>query len=150
MADVDDWQREVDRYLQHFARSGKRPTIIFTQHNQLEPLWNPAVDLYETRDAIVVVLELPGVDPNQTEIQVEPQRLTVRGVRRERHARSPEQRTYHALELRYGRFERVLALPPSVDSSGTTATYEDGLLEIMLPKRAPARVQIDIAQGERR
>jgi HSP20 family protein len=148
MADVDDWQREVDRYLQHFARSGKRPTIVFTQQTQLEPLWSPAVDLYETPDAVIVVLELPGVDPNQTEINVEPHRLVVRGVRRERHARSPEHRTYHALEIRYGRFERVLPLPPSVDGGGTTANYEDGLLEITLPKQAPSRVRIAATRGE--
>jgi HSP20 family protein len=147
MAYDDDWQRQVERYLEHFARSGKRPTIVFTQQAQLEPVWTPAVDMYETRDAVVVVLELAGVEPDQCEVQAEPHRLVVRGTRRERRAAGGDQggrRTYHALEIRYGRFERALPLPPTVDGTGSTATYRDGLLEISLPKRQPARVRIKV------
>jgi HSP20 family protein len=149
MSHVDDWQREVERYLQHFARAGKRPTIVFTQHTQLEPLWSPAVDVYETADAVVVVLELPGVDPDDVDIQVEPQRLTVRGVRRDRHAPTAERRTYHALEIRYGRFARSLPLPTGIDGASSTASYRDGLLEIRLAKRSPAHVKITVADAGR-
>jgi HSP20 family protein len=149
MTHVDDWQREVERYLEHFARARKRPTIVFTQQAQLEPLWSPAVDLYETAEAVVVVLELPGIDPDQTDIQVELHRLTVRGVRRDRHVEPTERRSYHALEIRYGRFERSLPLPPSVDGSSSSARYRDGLLEITLPKRTPTHVKIDVTDAER-
>jgi HSP20 family protein len=136
----------MERYLAHFHRTGKRPTIVFTQHAQPTPIWTPAMDMYETDSALVVVLDLAGVDPAETEVDSEPQLLRVRGVRRERLSGAPgEQRTYHALEIAYGRFERTLRLPAGVDTSQAQATYRDGLLEITLPKRAPRHVRIDVA-----
>jgi HSP20 family protein len=144
MPQMDDWQREVERYLAHFAHA-KRPTILFTQHPQLTPTWTPSLDMYETDDAVVVLLELAGVDPNQAEIRAEPHRLLVRGVRRERHGPAgPAGRTYHALEIPYGRFERSLPLPPGLDTEAARASYQEGLLEITLPKRAPTQVHIAV------
>ena len=144
MPNADDWPREMERYLAHFARSGKRPTILFSQHAQATPTWTPAVDVYETDAAVVVVLEVAGVNPEHTEVRVEPHRLVVRGVRRERHAQPgvDEHRTYHALEVPYGRFERILPLPAGVDSTESRASYRDGLLEITLPKRRAHQVRI--------
>ena len=54
---TDDWQREMQRYLAHFNRAGKRPTILFST-----TVWSPAVDVYETDSAIVVLFDLAGVD----------------------------------------------------------------------------------------
>src|SRR6266849_1607886 len=132
MAHDDDWQREMQRYLAHFHRAGKRPTILFTPHAQPSPVWTPALDMYETSDSIVVLLDLAGVDAEKTEAHAEPHVLTVRGVRRERHAPEgpDERRSYHALEIPYGRFERVVQLPPGVDTSAAHASYREGLLEI--------------------
>ena len=144
MPQLDDWQREVERYLAHFAHS-KRPTVLFTQHPQLVPTWTPNLDMYETDTAVVVLLELAGVDPSQTEIRAEPHRLQVRGVRLERHGREgPAGRSYHALEIAYGRFERSVPLPPGLDTQAAAASYQDGLLEITLPKRAPTQVRIAV------
>ena len=144
MPQLDDWQREVERYLAHFAHA-KRPTILFTQHPQPVPTWTPALDMYETDDAVVVLLELAGVDPGQTEIRADPHRLQVRGVRRERHGpESAAGRSYHALEVPYGRFERSVPLPPGLDTEAAAASYQDGLLEITLPKRAPTQVRIAV------
>ena len=145
----DDWQREMERYLAHFNRAGKRHTILFTQHNQPTPVWTPAVDMYETDDSIVVLLDVAGVDADQTEVEAEPHRLVVRGNRRERHTpvAPNEQRSYHALEIPYGRFERTLNLPPGLDTGAAQASYRDGLLEITLPKRLPRQVPINVADG---
>src|SRR3979409_2550317 len=105
---ADDWQREMERYLAHFSRAGKRPQILFTHHPQpqVTTVWTPAVDVYETDEAIVVLFDLAGVDAEKTEVHAEPHLLVVRGVRRERHG-PPEQRTFHTLEIPYGRFERT-------------------------------------------
>ena len=140
----DDWQHEMERYLAHFRRAGKRPTVHFTQHTQYMPVWTPAVDMYETDDAIVVLFDLAGIEAEQTEVHAEPHMLTVRGMRRERHApRQPdEDRSYHALEIPYGRFERTLHLPPGTDASAASASYHDGLLEVRLPKKRPRQVPI--------
>jgi HSP20 family protein len=148
MATEDDWQREMERYLAHFKRAGKRPTILFAHHAETSPVWAPALDMYETDDALVVLLDIAGVDSTQTEVHAEPQLLSVRGVRRERHSpRAPdERRNYHALEIPYGRFERTVHLPPGIDTAAARANYRDGLLEITLPKRLPRQVPISVAE----
>jgi HSP20 family protein len=149
MPPIDDWQREMERYLAHFARTGKRPTIIFSQHAHSTPMWTPAVDMYETDGSVVVLLDLAGIDPDETQVEAEPNRLVVRGRRRERHApvQGAEHRTYHALEIPYGRFERSLPLPAGLDTAAAQANYRDGLLEITLPKRAPHQVRIAVHEG---
>jgi hypothetical protein len=57
MPSIDDWQREMERYLSHFTRSGKRPTIVFATHGQPTPTWTPSVDMYETEQAMVIVFD---------------------------------------------------------------------------------------------
>ena len=144
MASDEDWQREMERYLAHFRRAGKRPTIIFSHHAAPAPIWTPALDMYETDDAIVVLFDLAGVQADQTEVHAEPHTLSIRGVRRERYASDgkDERRSYHALEIPYGRFERTVTLPPGVDTASAHASYRDGLLEVTLPKRVPHQVPI--------
>jgi HSP20 family protein len=137
----DDLQREMERYLAHFLNSRKRPTMVSTQHSHATQSWTPSIDMYETDDAVVVLLDLAGVDASQTEVQAEPHVLIVRGVRRERHV-TGTQRSYHALEIPYGRFERVLRLPTGTDTSAAQAAYRDGLLEITVPKTRPMQVPI--------
>jgi HSP20 family protein len=144
---IDDWQREMDRYLAHFARSGKRPRIVFSQYAQPAPVWTPAVDMYETDSELVAVFDLAGVDASQTEVRAEAHALTVRGVRRPA-AAANGQCTYHALEIAYGRFERIVELPPAIDTSAAEANYRDGLLEVRLPKRAPRQVRVGVAPAE--
>jgi HSP20 family protein len=146
MAIDEQWQREMQRYLAHFNRAGKRPTIVFSQHPQPSPVWTPAMDVYETVDALVIVLDLAGVDAEHTEVRAEPHLLVVRGMRRERHARErpDEQRSYLALEIPYGRFERSVRLPAGLDTSAARASYREGLLEITLPKRVAHQVPISV------
>jgi HSP20 family protein len=146
MAHDDDWQHEMQRYLAHFHRASKRPTILFNQHAQPSPVWTPGMDMYETDDALVIVLDLAGVDADRTEVHAEPHLLLVRGVRRERRSpsRPDEHRSYHALEIPYGRFERSVRLPPGLDTAEAHASYREGLLEITLPKRLPHQVPITI------
>jgi HSP20 family protein len=136
----------MERYLAHFARTGKRPNVVFTHTTHATPCWTPAVDMFETDAALVVLLDLAGVDAEQTAVHAEPYLLTIRGVRRERHAGggAGESRTYHTLEIPYGRFERSIRLPPGLDTDAAQANYHDGLLEITLPKRMPREVRIAV------
>jgi HSP20 family protein len=134
----------MERYLAHFSRTGKRPTIVFSQHSHPTPAWTPAVDLYETDTQLVAVFDLAGIDPQQTAVHAEPHQLTVRGIRHQRVRQdADERRTYHALEVAYGRFERSLRLPPGLDTGAAQASYRDGFLEITRPKRRPRQVPIE-------
>jgi HSP20 family protein len=145
---MDDLQREMERYLSHFSRAGKRPTIVFSQHGHTGPVWTPAVDQYETADAVIIVLEMAGVDPSRTSIEAEAGRIRISGVRQVRHHVQPdERRSYHALEIAYGPFERSLALPAGLETDAAKASYKDGLLEVTIPKKAPTQVRINVDAG---
>ncbi|MBV9174952.1 MAG: Hsp20/alpha crystallin family protein [Chloroflexi bacterium] len=142
---IDEWQREMERYLAHFSRSAKRPRIVFTQYAQPAPVWTPAVDMFETESELVAVFDLAGVDASQTEVRAEAHTLTVRGVRRPSSTTS-EQPTYYALEIAYGRFERTIELPAGIDTNAAKANYREGLLEVRLPKRAPRQVRVGVRE----
>ena len=146
MANDDQWQREMQRYLAHFHRAGKRPTIVFSQQAQAAPVWTPAMDMYETSDAVIVLLDLAGVEADKTEVHAEPHLLVIRGMRRERRSasRADQARSYLALEIPYGRFERSVRLPPGLDTAAARASYREGLLEITLPKRVARQVPITV------
>ncbi len=94
--------------------------------------WTPRVDIHETAGAIVVTLEIPGVQRDAIDIVVEGLYLTVSGERAE--TLSTGCLRWHQMEIAHGRFERVLALPQEVDAERITATYKDGFLTITIPR----------------
>jgi HSP20 family protein len=96
------------------------------------PVIEPATDVYETADNVVVVVEIAGVSAEEIDISVEGKTLTVRGERedRQRHL----SRLYHQMEICCGLFERSVTLPSEVDPQRASATYSDGILAIVLPK----------------
>jgi HSP20 family protein len=77
-------------------------------------------------------LELPGVDPDQVSLEVGDNILRVSGTRSDQ--RHPDA-VYQQMEITYGRFERAVMLPPEVDATKASATYNTGYLEIVLPIR---------------
>jgi HSP20 family protein len=96
--------------------------------------WQPCADVCETPEAIIVEVELPGVQREDVRIELEGDTLRIAGERRttsERQARS-----YYHVERSYGRFERQLRLPAIVDRDAIRADFDAGLLTITLPKRA--------------
>lgn len=93
--------------------------------------WQPLADVYETQEGFVVLLELPGVEQEDVEIQVDGDTVTVRGRRRAGGAR-PER--YHRMERSYGSFSRAFRLSADVDPDAVAAQFKDGLLRLDLPK----------------
>jgi len=100
--------------------------------------WTPPVDLLETADRYVVMVELPGVSQNEVQLQLQDGNLTISGVRRER---EPACEEYHRIERGHGAFSRTFHLPLPVDVEGITADLRDGVLTVTCPKIAegPAR-----------
>lgn len=94
--------------------------------------WVPAADMYETPEAIVVELELTGVDRNSLEILFQEEYLFLRGER----PLTPQMQAakIHRVERQYGHFQRVFQIPQPVDSHRISATYEQGVLKISLLK----------------
>ena len=109
--------------------------------------FRPQVDCYRTEEPpeLVVVVELPGVEPDEVQIVATPQALLVAGERR----RPPGVgRAYQQMEIDYGPFRREVALAENVDPAAGSASYERGLLTVVLPlaKRTPrpAKVPIEV------
>jgi HSP20 family protein len=112
--------------------------------------WVPAVDVFEDNDAITLKLELPEVDAKDVDIQVEANQLTVRGERKLE--KSENRDNYHRIERTYGAFSRSFTLPDTVDTEHISAESKDGVLRIVLPKRAETkprqiRVQVEAARA---
>lgn len=94
--------------------------------------WAPAVDIFETKDAIVVNVEAPGMTKEQFGVEVKDEILTIKGERPFEKDVSREQ--YHRIERSYGRFRRSFILGTAVWTDRITAAYRDGVLVITLPK----------------
>lgn len=88
----------------------------------------PVLESFLRDDRLVVRADLPGIDAKAVEVSVEGDRLTVRGERKD--VNEDKDRLYK--EVRYGRFERMIQLPPGVDPDTVRATYQDGVLEITM------------------
>jgi HSP20 family protein len=97
-----------------------------------EAVGSLALDLYETDEAFVVKAPAPGIKPEDIEIHITNNVLTVRGETKEE--KKVEGARYHRVERRYGRFERSVALSTRVKADEVEATLEDGILTIEVPK----------------
>jgi len=98
--------------------------------------WEPPVNIYETDDALVLQVELPGVSKDEVSVELHEHTLTLSGER----TREPAVKGghYQREEGRYGAFQRAFRLPTLVDQAQVQATYKDGVLALRLPKRATA------------
>jgi HSP20 family protein len=99
----------------------------------------PAMDIEETNDKMRLTLEVPGVSPEDLEITVENNLLTVSGEKRFRRESGKDREGSHLVERRYGRFERSVMLPETVDADSIAAHFENGVLTVELPKSARSR-----------
>jgi HSP20 family protein len=97
----------------------------------------PACDVFEDKDAVKIVAEVPGVRPEDVKISLENNLLTIRGEKKQQAEERNER--VHRYERSYGVFERGFALPSTVDSDKIHAAYENGVLTITVPKAERAR-----------
>lgn len=93
---------------------------------------NFAVDIYETKDDVVVKASLPGVKPEDVEVSVVGDTLTIKGEMKEE--KDIKEENYIRKERRYGSFCRSFTLPVSVNPDKATAEFENGVLTLTLPK----------------
>ena len=105
-------------------------------------LWRPAVDIFETEDALVVRLEMAGVSASDLRVNVDGELLRIHGVRRTPAVAGV--RRLHQMEIAFGPFETSIRLGIPFDRDGVSAHLEDGLLQVRLPKRRPTRVEVQV------
>jgi HSP20 family protein len=111
--------------------------------------WAPALDISERKDAYLVTVELPGVEPEDLEVTLEDGLLTIQGERIFAHDSSGQQ--FHRVERRYGAFRRSITLPAHVMAEGIEASVDNGVLQILVPKMeeaTPKRIKVRPGQAE--
>jgi HSP20 family protein len=105
--------------------------------------WTPAVDLREEENHFVLHADMPGMKKEDIEVGVENNVLTIRGERKFESEINKE--TYHRIERAYGKFVRSFTLPSLVKTDAISASYKDGILEVVIPKAEeskPKRIAI--------
>jgi HSP20 family protein len=99
-------------------------------------LQEPAIDMFERKNSVVVKAELPGIEPDKIEVTVADGELRISGERTEE--KEVEDENYYHAERSYGRIFRSVALPDGCAADGVTATSKDGVIEIVIPRKAAA------------
>ena len=99
--------------------------------------WAPAVDIYETEHELVVKADLPDVKPEDLDIRVENNILTIRGERK--FEKKVNEDNYLRVERSYGSFSRSFSLANTVNTDAIKADYKDGVLTLSIPKREEAK-----------
>ncbi len=118
IAELADLRSRFDRVFAEFTDGGHAP-------------WTPAIDVVRNDSGLSVHVEVPGVEPDDVEIEVSDGMLTISGHHEEREDREDE--TYVRRERRFGSFSRSIALPAGADPSAVTAKSHQGVLEIAVP-----------------
>jgi HSP20 family protein len=116
---------------------------LFAPGESAPQRWMPPMDLVEVDDHFVLKADLPGMDDGDVSLEVQDNTLTLSGERRAEH--EERQRGFYRVERSFGRFSRSVTLPEGVDSEAITARFENGVLEVSIPKpqeRTPRRVAI--------
>jgi len=102
-----------------------------------ETAWRPQMDIYETQDEILVIIDLAGVNMEDIHLEVGRTSLKIYGKREQR--AMPGTSRYRLAEIAYGYFERQITLPVPVNAETVEATYKNGLLEVRMAKLPPRR-----------
>jgi HSP20 family protein len=136
-------QDEVNRvFSSSFGRGGN-------ESGMMRGAWNPSVDIFENKDQIVLEAELPGLKPEDVNISIENNVLTIHGERK--FEKKDEGDNFHRVERSYGSFTRSFTLPPTVSSENVDASFDNGILRLALAKREeakPRRIEIKANTAE--
>ena len=130
-----------DRMNRLFEDATQRRNQANTEDEFERADWTPAADIYETDSSYLIAIDLPGIERQSLEIDVDENRLVVKGIRA---IAQPKQ---HRTERPRGKFLRTFSVPGSVDQGKIGAEYKDGVLQISLPKRSeqkPKKIDIKI------
>jgi HSP20 family protein len=131
LSDMAELRNAMDRMFD----SNIRP--VFRQNGEDLGPTTLGMDVTETNDEYVVTAAVPGIAPEDVNIEIEDDTLTISGEFTQRHKDESEQHIRQ--ELRYGSFKRALRLPPTIEADKAEANFEHGVLRLVLPKKPEAR-----------
>lgn len=134
-------EREMERLL-----GGTMLRGMPRRGERLSETMTPGIDVWETNDSLIVQAAMPGVQPDDLQVSVGDNTLTIRGEVRQQQVRDGDR--WHRQEIQYGVFENVITLPPYANTEQVEANYENGMVMLRFPKREQARSrQIPVKAG---
>lgn len=129
---------EMDKLFEDFFGQAGFPSVT-------EGAWVPPVDIHETKKDVVVIMDVPGIDPKDVAISILEDRLTVKGERKKEE--EIKEADHYRSERVYGSFQRILQLPSEVVGDKAKASYKDGVLKVTIPKSqksVPKEVKVEV------
>ena len=136
---------EIDSFFQSMFNGMVTPWeamnefLPFWRHQRAEADILPSLDLTSDEKAYALSIELPGVATENVSLEVRDAALIIAGEKK--CERADDKKSCHVLERIYGSFQRVLALPDDADVDAITAAHKNGVLTVIIPRKAPARPQ---------
>ena len=131
---VDRLRDEFNRALQNWWNDTTELKELFTGGD-----WNPSLDISETDEAVEIKVDLPGIKPEDMEIRVTDDRLTIQGERKEE--KETKNKTIRRVERSYGSFYRSIALPAGAKADDVSAVSDNGVITITVPKGDAAKAK---------
>jgi len=126
--ELDKMRSEMDRLWDSFFEG--RPQVRFGE-------WFPTLDVSETKNDLVVKVELPGMDQKDIDVSLSDGHLTIKGEKKKE--KEEKEENYHFIERSYGTFTRSVQLPKEVKHDKISASYKNGILKVVLPKSEEAK-----------
>lgn len=130
MQEMEALRRQMDRVFEEMVDVKREAQVT----------WQPAVELQDTEENIILRAQIPGVEAKDLDINVAKAAVEVAGERR--YENKDAKQGYFRSEFRYGKFQRVIALPVAVQNDQVQAQFKDGILTLTLPKVTEARRQV--------
>ena len=131
---LDTFRREIDTLFDRY---------LGFDGDRLMQMYEPVADIAESEDAYEVTVELPGLKPENFNVEIKEGDLWITGEKKDE--REEKGRNYRSVERRYGQFRRVISLDTAVDPEKIEAHYKDGVLTVHVPKAEvakPRRIEV--------
>src|SRR4051812_30937635 len=142
-SELTSWHRDIDDLFRSFLSDDDAVSRGATG------AFLPAMEAFERAGHYVVRADLPGVDPNEVEVSVLNNTLTIKGDRKR--SKEVSEKDYRHSETGYGSFERRFSLPGGIDPDKITAKFENGVIEVAIPlPQSPTVKRIPIESGTER
>jgi len=138
--DLEMIQNEMNKLFDSsLVRWGDRNTGL------LESAWSPAIDIYDSKDSVMVKADIPGMKKEEIDVSVYGDTLIIKGEKNQE--KETKEKDFVRAERFYGSFNRAIRLPAEIDASKVNASYKNGVLELVLPKKEeskPKQLKIDV------
>lgn len=143
MKELEDMRRDMERVFEEMFEPVRKRR--WWPGGAQKTVFVPPMDMYDRKDEVVIKMELPGVRKEDIDLSITRDAINIKGeIKQEEEV--PEESTF-IRERVFGTFSRMITLPSEVDSAKSKATFKDGVLEIVLPKKEeviPKEIKVNI------